>query len=57
MSILQAMASGLPVLSAETAETVIDGVIAAATGWPPRAGLASTFAWWSGRPRPGGGLA
>jgi nucleoside-diphosphate-sugar epimerase len=34
--------------------------LAAATGWRPSVGLAeglaSTFAWWSGRPRPGGGL-
>jgi glycosyltransferase involved in cell wall biosynthesis len=57
MSILEAMASGLPVVSSEAAETVIDGVTAAATSWRTRAGLASAFVWCSGQPRQGGATA
>ena len=57
MSILEAMASGLPVVSSEAAETVIDGVTAAATGRRTRAGVAFAFVWSSAQPRQGGGTA
>jgi hypothetical protein len=45
------------VLSTEAAETVIDGVTAALTGWRTRAGLASALVWCSGQPWQGGGTA